>query len=179
MKLRSESLLIQSTGRKISVWISECQLVHHTLPFSNIFPGVLKWGTKHSWSYSVQNHDEPLNDGWTSAAPAKQVPVLPPWHTLAHDKNTGGAGRCLAYMHGLLLTHTQFHCKQRLLRESHFQGGSKKLCSVHAALEQITLFDFQDFGLYIRRWPGKEMFYRSRGSRGYFHNDVTILSLCF
>lgn len=54
--------------------------------------------------------------------------------------------------------HTHCYCKQSLSCESYFQAESKKLCLAQDALEQITLFDLLDFGLYVQRWPGKEMF---------------------
>lgn len=40
--------------------------------------------------------------------------------------------------------------------ELYFQGGSKNLCSVQAALEQITLFDLLDFGLLLWRRSGND-----------------------
>lgn len=47
--------------------------------------------------------------------------------------------------------HMRVHAQMATFNELYFLGGSKNLCPVQAALEQITLFDLLDFGLLLRR----------------------------
>lgn len=54
--------------------------------------------------------------------------------------------------------HMRVHEQMATFNELYFQGESKNLCPVRAALEQITLFDLQDFGLLLRRQSGTDTF---------------------
>lgn len=51
---------------------------------------------------------------------------------------------------------SQTHAQMATFNELYFQGESKNLCLVQAALEQISLFDLLDFGLLFQRQSGND-----------------------